>query len=227
MKIKSLSLKGKYCVLFSVFFIFLSLIEVPYTHSDNSVSNETTQETKTEKKINFSTIYDEFVSKCIDLSVDAKGIKESYQKYMKALKKYIKEGILHEKKYFKNIKKNYYKYISKEEQKEIERVTRNYIQAIETRNKMFISVSNAVYELAKADRNKSPNAKYEIEKAEKNFDVVHNKIPFMLTKLSVAGDEYMKVVYSDILTIKKMKEIQGKKFSKNIIRSKQIRYKKS
>jgi hypothetical protein len=212
MRIISQLLKRKYYTLFVSFFIFLSLIAVPYTHSGNSVSNETTQEIKTRKAINFGTIFDEFVSKCVNSSINMKGVEEAYKKYMRDLKKYIKEGVLYEKKCFKTIKKDFYRYISKEEQKEIKRVTKNYIQAVKTENKVFMSVSSAMYKLAKANRSKSSNAKYEIKKAEKNFDIEGIKISAMKTKLSVAINEYHKV-YDEII-IKKIKE---KKFNKNNI----------
>jgi hypothetical protein len=223
MKIKSLSLKGKCCILFSIFFISLSLVTVPHVYGNDSVSNETTQEIKTEKKID--AIYDEFLSKCDDLSVNIKEVEEAYQKHIKDLKEYNKIRIFDEKRCFKTIKKDYYKYISKKEQKEIERVTKNYIQAVKTENKVFMSVSSAMYKLAKADRNKSPNAKYEIEKAEENFDIARNKISFMLTKLSVAIDEYNKV-YDDVIT-KNIKEILRKKFNNKNNVNKQIRCKGS
>jgi phage-related minor tail protein len=217
MKIKLLSLKRKCCILFSIFFIPLFLVTVPYTYCDNSSQHGNVTENKTEKRIDV--IYDEFLSKCDDLSINIKEVKKAYQEHMKDLEKYNKSNILYEKKYFKNIKKDYYKYISKEEQKELERVAKNYILALKTEGKVFKEASNVTYKLAKANRSKSPKAKSEMEKVIKNIDIVGKKLSVMLTKLSVAIDEYNKV-YDDIIT-KNMKEILRKKSNKNNI-NKQI-----
>jgi hypothetical protein len=164
---------------------------------------------------------EEFLTKCNDLSVNIKEVEKIYQRYIKVLKEYNKSHILYEKKYFKNIKKNYYKYISKKEQKELERVTKNHVLALRTEGKLFKELSNVTYKLAQAKRIKSPNAKDKIKKAEKNFDtVLYNKYSSMLTKLSLAIDEYNKV-YDDIIT-KNMKEILRKKFNNKNNINKQI-----
>ncbi|MDR1259797.1 MAG: hypothetical protein LBJ68_00210 [Endomicrobium sp.] len=191
MKVKALSFKRKCYILFSIFFISLSLIAVPYTHSDNSVSNETTQETGTKKEINSDITCDEFLAKSKDLSVNIKEVKEAYKKYIKALKERNEERALNRKKYLKNVKKDYYKYISKKHQKELERVTKNYLQTLKMKNKMFKEVSTFIYKRAKADRSKSL--------AEKDLYIAGKKLSVMLTKLSVAGDEYNKV-YDDVIT---------------------------
>jgi hypothetical protein len=167
---------------------------------------------------------EEFLTKCNDLSVNIKEVEKIYQRYIKVLKEYNKSHILYKKEYSKNIKKNYYKYISKKEQKEIERVTKNHMLALRTEGKLFKELSNVIYKLAKADRNKGPNAKYEIEKAEKNFDIARNKFSSMITKLSVAIAEYNKV-YDDVIT-KNIKEILRKKFNNENNANKQIGYKR-
>jgi predicted TIM-barrel fold metal-dependent hydrolase len=167
----------------------------------------------------------EFSSKCIDFSVNMKEVEKAYRRHIKTLKEHNKKRILYEKKYFKDIKKDYYKYISKEEQKEMKRVSKNCMQALEIKAKVFKETSNAMYKLAKVNRSKSQNVKEKIEKATKDLDIAGSKISVMLTKLSVANDEYNKV-YDNIIT-KNIKEILRKKFNNKNNANKQIECKRS
>ncbi|MDR2645352.1 MAG: hypothetical protein LBB44_05195 [Endomicrobium sp.] len=160
-------IKNNFCSLFFVFFFSVGII--PYVYGSSfGYDIKSAQKSK-----NAQTALDIFKSKCEDRSTNMKEIDEAYKALIKAVKISNKADVLSQKKFFDDFKEDFYGDISMsvEQQKDIEATQMALLKVMKARHKVYAKVIDALYKLAKTDRNYYKIKKSDvIDKAQKRYE---------------------------------------------------------